>query len=190
MRLARDLTRDGAQAVAAFLDEANLRELPSRLPDWEVAADALELVGAIHHAQQIRSLLHLARDSFESPLWPDRPLRDQFSEYRPLGELAQEAAIVLRGGPAPKVIWGAIRATDDGAIVYDSIYAHGFSSLPVEMLPNERRLASGETQRYFRTKYLGHRYSGQTRDYFLVAHRGAALRASPRRRRVAATNYR
>ena len=175
-----NLSRSTARELARFLrDESSHTAFVDRLSDWIVATDALEEAGLIHHAQQIRSLIALARHSE----WP-------FDEFRPLRELAEEAAHTLETNEAPKAIWGDIRATEDGGIVFDSIYVRGYPSLNVAMLPEERRLHSGDVQRFFRTTYLGHRYSGRTHDYlppttwppgpyegsgFLVAHRGAAI---------------
>ena len=183
---ARDLPRGTALELANFLRaKSSHKNFVRRASDWLVATDALEEAGLIHHAQQIRALIALAHHPTS--------VRFPFGEYRSLRELADQAAHTLETGEAPRHIWGAIHATEDGTIVFDSIYVHGHPSLQIQLLPGERRLVSGDVQHSFRTTYLGHRYSGKTHDYlppvswppddyegrgFLVVHRGAPLERS------------
>lgn len=144
--------------------------------DWLVATDALEEAGLVHHAQQIRSLIELGRLGTVRG-WA-------FDEHRPLRELAEEAAHTLVTGEAPRVLWGDARRQEDDTIAFDSIYVRGFPSLRVELGEGGRQLVSGETLETFRTVYLGHRYSGRSRDSFLVVHRGAKLARATGRRRM------
>lgn len=145
------LSSDAREAVVTFLrDDRAAQEFSQRLDEWAVTTDAVEEAGFIHHAQQLRALVHVVRAA-------DR--RFKFTAFRllQLDRLRLGAANLLTGDATPREIWGDIVETADGLFL-DSAYARGFYSLALQRLPQTHNQF-----RFYRVTYAGYLYSGRSR---------------------------